>query len=411
MTKIFSFTYLLLCCCLATQAQTSSRNYILEKLMLDATGNQAITTVTYYDGLGYPDETATNGLGRKGKYVFTKTEYEVPGRASKEWIPGATSSSSNYLSFTDMASSACSFFRDGYPFYTTEYDPLGRIVAKMGPGSNWNNAHKGIIKKYGTNVESSVKKYVVSSSGSLELSGFYTSGTLDLETTIDEDGKTIQTYNNIIGEKLLERRDGDNDTYYVYDDLGLLRFVLSPSYQEEANLDKYAYEYRYDERGRCIWKKLPGCECQQLWYDDADNLMFSQDGETRKKGVYMFYLYDNLMRQVVLGTTTAINSSCRSALVSYQGGYAGLFSSGYVPTEKLGLENAQLFLANYYDNHSFLNGQLVKQNASQDLATTSADTKESYSKGALTGTISRTTDGKFLVSAIYHNKEGQVVET
>ena len=52
MTKIFSFIYLLLCCCLATQAQTSSRNYILEKLMLDATGNQAITTVTYYDGLG-----------------------------------------------------------------------------------------------------------------------------------------------------------------------------------------------------------------------------------------------------------------------------------------------------------------------------------------------------------------------
>ena len=33
MTKIFSFIYLLLCCCLATQAQTSSRNYILEKLM------------------------------------------------------------------------------------------------------------------------------------------------------------------------------------------------------------------------------------------------------------------------------------------------------------------------------------------------------------------------------------------
>ena len=150
---------------------------------------------------------------------------------------------------------------------------------------------------------------------------------------------------------------------------------------------------------------------QQLWYDDADNVMFSQDGEMRKKGVYMFYLYDNLMRQVVLGTTSAINNSCRSALVSYQGGYAGLFSSGYVPTEKLGLVNAQLFLANYYDNHSFLNRQLVKQNASQDLATTLADTKESYSKGALTGTISRTTDGKFLVSAINHNKEGLVVET
>ena len=48
-------------------------------------------------------------------------------------------------------------------------------------------------------------------------------------------------------------RIGDsNDTYYIYDDLGLLRFVLSPSYQEEANLEKYGYEYRYDQRGRCV---------------------------------------------------------------------------------------------------------------------------------------------------------------
>ena len=77
-------------------------------------------------------------------------------------------------------------------------------------------------------------------------------------------------------------RIGDsNDTYYIYDDLGLLRFVLSPSYQEEANLEKYGYEYRYDQRGRCVWKRLPGCEYLQLWYDNADNLMFSQDGEQR----------------------------------------------------------------------------------------------------------------------------------
>ena len=265
--------------------------------------------------------------------------------------------------------------------------------------------------RYGTNADSSVKKYVVSSSGSLEQSGFYASGTLNMEMTIDEDGKIVQTFSNIIGEKILEHRDVNNDTYYIYDDLGLLRFVLSPSYQEEANLEKFAYEYRYDERGRCIWKKLPGCEYQQLWYDNADNLMFSQDGEMRKKGVYMFYLYDNLMRQVIQGTTAAINSSCTSAIASYQGTDTGLFGSGYVPTNDLGLKNEQLYLANYYDDHNFLNGQLAKQSTSQDLSTTSSSSKKSYSKGALTGTISRDTDGKFLVAAIYHNQEGLVVET
>lgn len=77
----------------------------------------------------------------------------------------------------------------------------------------------------------------------------------------------------------------------------------------------------------------------------------------------------------------------------------------------LGLKNEQLYLANYYDDHNFLNGQLAKQSTSQDLSATSSSSKKSYSKGALTGTISRDTDGKFLVAAIYHNQEGLVVET
>lgn len=176
-------------------------------------------------------------------------------------------------------------------------------------------------------------------------------------------------------------------------------------------MEKFAYEYRYDKRGRCVWKRLPGCEYQQLWYDNADNLMFSQDGEMRKKGVYMFYLYDEMGRQIVQGSTTAINASCPSAVAQYRGGNSGLFSSGYVTTNNLGLMNGQLYVVNYYDDHRFLDGQLVKQSTSQSLASTASDTKESFSKGMLTGTISRDTDGKFHVAAIYHNQEGLIVET
>ena len=71
--KIF-FILPILYCCLTVQAQTSSKNYILEKQMLDAAGTQAITTVTYYDGLGYPEETTTNGLGGNGKFVYTRQD-------------------------------------------------------------------------------------------------------------------------------------------------------------------------------------------------------------------------------------------------------------------------------------------------------------------------------------------------
>ena len=234
------------------------------------------------------------------------------------------------------------------------------------------------------------------------------------ETITDEDGKQVKTFTDRQGQIVLKRQIGQGDyidTYYVYNDLGDLRFVLSPSYQEEADMEKFAYEYRYDKRGRCVWKRLPGCEYQQLWYDNADNLMFSQDGEMRKKGVYMFYLYDEMGRQIVQGSTTAINASCPSAVAQYRGGNSGLFSSGYVTTDNLVVQNEQLYVVNYYDDHRFLDGQLVKQSTSQSLASTASDTKESFSKGMLTGTISRDTDGKFHVAAIYHNQEGLIVET
>ena len=204
-------------------------------------------------------------------------------------------------------------------------------------------------------------------------------------------------------------RIGDsNDTYYIYDDLGLLRFVLSPSYQEEANLEKYGYEYRYDQRGRCVWKRLPGCEYLQLWYDNADNLMFSQDGEQRKKGIYVFYLYDFVKRQVLQGTTTAINSSCPSAIVAFNVSDAGICRSGYSSANDLGLKKEQLLQANYYDNHAFINGQLEKQATSQNLVS-NQQASEQYSKGSLAGTVSMATDGKPLVSVYYHDLRGQVL--
>ena len=71
MKKKKFFILPILYCCIAVQAQTSSKNYLLEKQMLDAAGNQAFTTVTYYDGLRYPVETASNGLVGNGKFLVS----------------------------------------------------------------------------------------------------------------------------------------------------------------------------------------------------------------------------------------------------------------------------------------------------------------------------------------------------
>ena len=59
------------------KAQSPTQNYVMSKNVLDVDGTHAITTVTYYDGLGNPVETATNGLGGTGKYAYTLQEHDA----------------------------------------------------------------------------------------------------------------------------------------------------------------------------------------------------------------------------------------------------------------------------------------------------------------------------------------------
>lgn len=86
MKKKKIFILPILFCYLTVQAQTSSKNYLLEKQMLDAAGNQAITTVTYYDSLRYPVETASYELGGNGKFAY-EYRYNERGRCIWKRLP------------------------------------------------------------------------------------------------------------------------------------------------------------------------------------------------------------------------------------------------------------------------------------------------------------------------------------
>ena len=103
--------------------------------------------------------------------------------------------------------------------------------------------------------------YSVSSSGALVNNGTYAAGQLRVVKRIDEDQHVSYTFTDKQGHILLERQmqgSEQHDTYYVYNDLDNLCFVLQPMYQSVSNLDQYAFQYKYDNRNRCNWKKLPG---------------------------------------------------------------------------------------------------------------------------------------------------------
>lgn len=158
---------------------------------------------------------------------------------------------------------------------------------------------RGKKHEYLANKANSVKKYVVADDGSLVQKGYYLEAALSWERFTDEDNNVTDIYTNLLGQKVLERHvmaQGAVDTYFVYNDCYKLCYVLQPMYQQEADLDKFAFQYRYDNRGRMVEKTIPGCEKISYTYDDADRLLTMQDGEMRKKGLSRHYAYDGLGR-------------------------------------------------------------------------------------------------------------------
>ncbi len=258
--------------CTAT-AQDASLNYFMAKTMLNSSGTNIVKDIQYYDDLGRATFRSNDGVGMTRTPVFTSRGYDRLGRMNEECLPYLVSAGEE----------------DRY--YQYHYDGLGRVTFTDSPGTDWKDNDKGVGVVYGTNAANDVKRYKAPlGSTSLVQDGYYASHTLRMEKTTDEDGHTLSVFTDLLGRKVLERRGEGIDTYYVYNDKDQLRFVLTPEYQKYDHRDLFAYEYRYDGRGRLEKRLLPQCGTEQYYYDDDDHLIYWQDAN----GHLFFCLYDSL---------------------------------------------------------------------------------------------------------------------
>ena len=162
---------------------------------------------------------------------------------------------------------------------------------------------------------------------------------------------------------------------YVYDPMDRLAFVLQPMYQSTADADKYAFRYKYDSRGRCVEKKVPGADAVTYVYDNDDRLTFSQDGVQRASNKWTYYLYDALDRLTEQGECTNKNVSSEKTVL----------------------------LQHYYDDYSF-RSQSGFNNSNFPAGTVNA-------KGLLTATVTAvlgSTDKQY--AAYYYDYRGRVVK-
>ena len=376
----------LLCYALTTAAQDASHNYVRTRSMLDETGGKYLDKVEYYDGLGRPFQTVLKKVTASNSNLVTLQEYDVAGRAVNSWLPIV--SSAEYVAPAAFKSSAPSNYgNDSRPYGQPVYEasPLNRTVKEYGPGAAWHGGHSvntDYLANSTANAQLNCINYSVSSAGALTSNGSYASGQLSVVKTTDEDLNVSYTFTDKMGHVVLTRQmkgSETHDTYYVYDDKGNLCFVLQPMYQSSANLDQYAFQYKYDGRNRCIWKKLPGAGYVEMVYDNADRLVFSQDGNQRalSTGNWMYYKYDGLNRLTEQGTcTNKVTTSGTNVLVQH-------FYDSYAFRSQAGFNNS-----NFPDDASG-NG-----------------------KGALTASVATVLgSSNKIYTAYYYDIKGRVVKT
>ncbi|MFZ4414831.1 MAG: DUF6443 domain-containing protein, partial [Bacteroidales bacterium] len=361
-----------------------------------------VETISHFDGLGRLRQ--TNGVRSmpNGSDLIIPVKYDAFGRQEKNYLPycliqGGQDGPGGYRTddITEQVDFNNYFFLDEGSYAnstsTFETSPLNRVVQDIGPGKDWQiPISKPMLKYYETNAANEICKFNVTASNDLEKDNCYAAGTLYKTRVIDENGCETSEYKDLGGHTIAKMsavvENGDIVQYvtqYVYDDFGLLRFVLPPmasdivtplsgnaTYTLQTDwIKNYCYYYEYnDGRRRMTTKKLPGCEPVFLVYNKRDKLVLTQDGNLRRSSACSFIKYDIFNRVVLTGiydnltdVSTPLSQTDMQAKVNTITKYFEIFSipefhHGY--TSQSFPDQTYSFkvqTVTYYDSFDFLN--------------------------------------------------------
>lgn len=343
---------------------------------------QEVKQITqYFDRLGRLMQTVNKAISPGGKDMVTPVVYDDFGREQFKYLPyipqtGNTSDGS----FRPNFAPAQKAFYDAVPgttgenvYYSRidyEASPLNRVLKTYAPGASWAKNDLSTTERGGNHpienqyllntVADSVRIWDIGAYAGLPTSsGFYSAAQLYKNVTIDEAGNQTIEYKDIENKVVLKKVQispspgtahiGWQCTYYVYDDLGNLRFVIPPlatekilgSWNVASVAAELCFQYRYDGLNRMIIKKIPGADSVMMVYDVRDRLVFSQDGNMKGK-VWMAVFYDNLNRPVMTAlyrNSGATRESLQAAMNSATGSSSQTINYTFPAMANLVLDN------------------------------------------------------------------------
>ena len=289
--------------------------------------NSGTLDVTYYNGLGLPEQTVQVQASPNGQDIILPIDYDIALRDdAKIYLP--------YVAVSSDGRKQVSPFTDQQEFYKRLYgtadsersfteklyeaSPLNRVLKQALPG--YVKDHEVVYTEfnYRTNTANEVRRLAIGVNDELICGGYYDAGMLACTVSTAPDGHIVQNFTDKRGLTLLNRTFDDDEpinTYFVYDDYDRLQWVITPEgscrfgdMQTVPKDDKFAkdycYVYTYNDRGLMTEKRMPGREAESMFYDKNDRLVMSQDGNLRAKKQWIVYLYDAFGRieKQLLGT-------------------------------------------------------------------------------------------------------------
>ena len=439
-------------------SQTATKNYVKETTRRTASAGQPIplgttnthlVSTTYYDGLGRPVQMIDqNSSPNDNKNIVTHIEYEKNIGQIKEYLPfiatgtkqvppiflGGSPTTGYHSDFVDNAKDQTDIFYNTPTYeYTVnpysevrkEASPRQRTLETGFPGANWAISNVGFMNpapedlrnsirsSYHLNTSSEIKRYTVSTTfsdgvykNSIYENGFYPANTLTRTVIKDENWKagdgsnnTVEEFKDVRGNVVLKRTYNNaeaHDTYYVYNHLDLLAFVIPPMANATVSgdhLNKWCYQYHYDAKKRLVEKKLPQKDWEYIVYDKADRVVmtgpvYNPFGNGNKG--WLITKYDAFGRSVYTGyyENNNFNSAARTSFAQTNfvvesksaantiDGITVHYSNTSFPT------SFKLLSVNYYDDYSF-------PGAPTSFPTVETQTVNTVLKGQLTGSWAR----------------------
>ena len=368
-------------CFTTSPTPSSNRNYIMVRIPqismknvgdIDTYGYMPAyvqTSIQYFDGLGRPLQNVQVQASPLGYDIVQPFAYDSYSRepikyqpyvsptcSSGFYHPEAINSSTGYqgseqYQFYQLGNQSIPVNTNPYAQTVIEASPLNRTLEQGATGSAWQPLNSTITgsghtvkMEYGFNNSLTdtanasfrgVKYYTADNTNddhtrTLTDNGWYTDNQLTLAVSKDENwvsgrAGTMEVYKDNLGRVVLKRiwktETSPLSTYYVYDDMGNLSFVLSPATIPDQGgitatlLNELCYQYRYDARKRLIEKRVPGRgDWDEMVYNDLDQLVLSRDPNQKVSGKWAFAKYDALGRNISSGLIN--NSDTRATLQS-----------------------------------------------------------------------------------------------